>query len=85
MVSTDLVTTRNIPHEKIKTFVFNRYNTRGPEKLAKRFCRENNMKFLRMISYEPYEYHTWQHYDTVGFEVECTARTPFFFYSYGRF
>jgi hypothetical protein len=85
MVSTDLVTTYNIPHEKIKKFVFNRYNIEEPEKQAKKFCRENHMKFIRMVSYKPYEEHSWQHYDAVGFEVECTTRTPLFFYSYGRF
>jgi len=84
MTSTDLVTTHNIPHEKTKAFVFNRYYVEEPEKQAKKFCRDNHMKFLRMITFKPYEYHTWQHYETVGFEVEFTSKTPLLFYSFGR-
>jgi hypothetical protein len=84
MTSTDLVSTRSIPHEKMKVFVFNRYNVNDPEKQARIFCRDNHMKFLRMLTFKPYEYHTWQHYETVGFEVECTLQTPMLFYPFGK-
>lgn len=84
MTSTDLVTTRNIAHEKTKVFVFNRYNVEEPEKQARKFCKDNYMIFLRMLTFKPYEYHSWQHYDTVGFEVECTSKTPMLFYSFGK-
>lgn len=83
MTSTDLVTTLDIPHSKVKTFFFNR-TMEYPEEEAKKFCKENCMIYLGSKIAESYTLHTWQHYQKQVFTVQCTSKTPRLFYEYGK-
>lgn len=83
MISDSLVTSYNIGTDTIKTFIFNR-KMDNPEKEAKKFCRQNHMKYLGCKTAEPYSIHTWQHYEQITFDAECTRRTPRFYYEYGK-
>ena len=84
MTSNKLITTYNIRTEKIKTFIFNNCKIEDPEIAAKKFCKENNMKFLGCKIVKPYTIHTWQHYDAITFDAECTSKTPLWYYEYGK-
>lgn len=33
---------------------------------------------------KPYSWHTWQHNEAIAFEVECSNKTPRFYYEYGK-
>lgn len=84
MTSDELVTTLDIPMKKNKTFFFNR-EVDNPEAEAKKFCKRNRMKFLGIRQMEPYTLHTWQHDETVVFDVECDGKSNRFFYEFGKF
>lgn len=84
MKSTDLVTTYDIPSSKRKTIIFNR-TMENPEEEAKKFCKENRMKFLGCKKAMPYSLHEWQHTEADIFEVECSSRTEIWWYEFGTF
>ena len=86
MISTNLVTTLDIPSMKFKTFFFNKNigELKDTVKAAKVFCKENKMKYLGCEVKQPYEFHSWQHNELTVFRVECTPRTSCFFYVFGR-
>lgn len=84
MISNDLVTTFNIPTDRIQLFVFNSATVDNPEAKAKEFCHINKMKFLGLKVMEPYSLHVWQHNKAIAFEVECSNKTSQFYYEYGK-
>lgn len=83
MGSNELVTTFSIPTSKVKVFSFNK-ESEASEEAARKFCEDNNMKFLGIRILAPYEYHTWQHYAVTVFDVECNPKTNGYWYEFGN-
>lgn len=85
MISNDIITTYNIRLDKLQRFVFNKdMDLKEAIKCAKKFCKDEGMKFIQCIEVEPYTIHTWQHNKCIVFDVECSSKTSSYYYEFGK-
>lgn len=75
-----VMTTFNQDFQKEKHFLIDESNLDEKEStaVAKRFCNQNKMRFIKITLHAPYEINTWQHNSIYGFDTECNTGCPFY-------
>lgn len=75
-----VMTTFDQDYVKVKHFVIDEstLDEKQSTAVAKRFCRQNKMRFKSIVLHIPYEIHTWQHESVYGFDAECKSGCPFY-------
>ena len=68
-----VMTTFSQDYDQTKHFLIDEstLNEKESTKVAKRFCRENKMEFVKIVLHSPYEIGPWQHNSIYGFDAEC--------------
>lgn len=77
-----VMTTFNQDYEKNKHFLIDEsvLDEKRSTAIAKRFCRQNGMRFKGIVLHIPYEVHSWQHDAVYGFDAECKPGCHYYRY-----
>ena len=75
-----MMTTFDQDYVKVKHFIIDEstLDEKQSAAVAKRFCKQNKMRFKEIVLHIPYEVHTWQHEAVYGFDAECKPGCPFY-------
>ena len=75
-----VITTFDQDYVKVKHFIIDKstLNEKQSTAVAKRFCRQNRMRFKEIVLHIPYEVGPWQHESVYGFDAESKSGSPFY-------